>query len=34
LLAAFEQRKVPEREFIYRAFFGERFGKSNEGSAV
>lgn len=25
LYRAFEQRKVPEREFIYRAFFGNRF---------
>jgi predicted phosphodiesterase len=26
MLAAFEQRDVPERDFIYRAFFGDRFG--------
>jgi predicted phosphodiesterase len=26
LWRAFEQRKVPERAFIYRAFFGGRFG--------
>jgi predicted phosphodiesterase len=26
LLEAFERRAVPEREFIYRAFFGGRFG--------
>ena len=25
LYRAFEQRKVPEREFIYRAFYGNRF---------
>jgi hypothetical protein len=25
LLNAFERRKVPEREFIYRAFLGGRF---------
>jgi len=30
LFDAFEHRKVPEREFIYRAFFGERFGKALE----
>ena len=26
LLQAFEERDVPEREFIYKAFFGGRFG--------
>jgi hypothetical protein len=26
LLAAFERRDVPERDFIYRTFFGGRFG--------
>jgi hypothetical protein len=26
LFRAFEQREVPEREFIYRAFFGGRSG--------
>jgi hypothetical protein len=25
LFEAFEQREVPERQFIYRAFFGGRF---------
>ena len=25
LLQAFEERKVPEREFLYKAFFGNRF---------
>ena len=34
LFAAFEQRTVPEREFIYRVFFGERFCRGNEGSAA
>ncbi len=28
LYEAFEERKVPEREFIYKAFFGGRFGVS------
>lgn len=30
LLEAFEQRRVPEREFIYRAFFGERLQVNRE----
>ena len=33
LLSAFEQRGVPEREFIYRAFFGGRFGAELSGHA-
>jgi predicted phosphodiesterase len=30
LLNAFESRKVPDREFIYRAFFGGRFPRTQE----
>jgi hypothetical protein len=28
LLSAFEKRRVPERAFIYRAFFGGRFSSA------
>ena len=31
LVAAFERRDVPEREFLYRAFFGGRFSTEPDG---